>query len=232
MRFLIILLGITAFVTSCSSTRSASRSKSSTASQSTNTSPKFLDDISINGTTPEKTKDKLPVSPQVHAAPKIFFVPTFNIERGEPLQFKYAIKMDVEVERLANADLYEFIESWWATPYRMGGSTKKGVDCSAFTQTLLSVIYSVQVPRTAHEQKEYCLSIEPEQLKEGDLVFFTTRGRSISHVGIYLQDNKFVHAATSSGVMISSLTESYWSKRYAGAGRVIEEKLTGNVSSR
>lgn len=231
MRFLILLLGFSAFITSCSSTRSASRTKSNSPSQSKSGSPKFLDDISINGTNKEKTTESLPVSPKVHTAPKIFFVPTFNIEQGELLQFKYAIKMDVEVERLANAELYEFIERWWATPYRMGGSTQKGVDCSAFTQTLLSVIYNVQVPRTAHEQKQYCMAIEPEQLKEGDLVFFTTKGRSISHVGIYLQDNKFVHAATSSGVMISSLTESYWSKRYAGAGRVIEEKLTDNASA-
>lgn len=186
--------------------------------------------MSIGGTVPDKGADKLPVMPEVRTAPKIVFIPAFNIEYGDVMQFKYAIRMDVEVERLANAELYKFIESWWATPYRMGGSTRKGVDCSAFTQTLLSVIYNVQLPRTAHEQKQYCMSIEPEQLKEGDLVFFNTRGRGISHVGVYLHDNKFVHAATSNGVMISSLNENYWSKRYAGAGRVIEEKITEHIS--
>lgn len=230
MRFLIFLLSISAFITSCSSTRSASKSKGNANNQPAG-NPKFLDNISVGGTPRDKTDDKLPLAPEGHAAPKVFFVPAFNIEYGDPMQFKYAIRMNVEVERLANAELYKFIESWWATPYRMGGSTKKGVDCSAFTQTLLSVIYNVQVPRTAYAQKEYCMSVEPEQLKEGDLVFFNTRGRGISHVGIYLLDNKFVHAATSSGVMISSLNENYWSKKYAGAGRIVEEKITGNTSA-
>ncbi|MBX3252594.1 MAG: C40 family peptidase [Chitinophagaceae bacterium] len=230
MRYLILLLGISAFITSCSSTRSASRSGGNAKNQPAGAKSKFLDNISINGSAAGNNDEKLPAMPEVRSAPKIFFIPAFNIEYGEPLQFKYAIKMNVEVERLANAELYKFIESWWATPYRMGGSTKKGVDCSAFTQTLLSAIYNIQVPRTANEQKQHCIPVDPEQLKEGDLVFFNTKGRGISHVGIYLHDNKFVHAATSSGVMISSLNENYWSKKYAGAGRVVEEKITGNVS--
>ncbi|MBX2920826.1 MAG: C40 family peptidase [Chitinophagaceae bacterium] len=232
MRYLIFLLGISVFVASCSSTRHAARSGGGNAgSQSAGANPRFLDNISINGSAaPSNTNEQLPAIPELRSNPRIFFIPAFNIEYGEPLQFKYAIKMNVEVERLANAELYKFIENWWATPYRMGGSTKKGVDCSAFTQTLLSVIYNIQVPRTASEQKQYCMPVDPEQLKEGDLVFFNTKGRGISHVGIYLHDHKFVHAASSNGVMISSLEENYWSKKYAGAGRVVDEKITSNVS--
>lgn len=230
LRYLILLLGISTFITSCSSTRHAARPGGNARSQSPGTTPKFLDNISINGSAPGNANEQLPAIPELRSTPKIFFIPAFNIEYGEPLQFKYAIKMNVEVERLANAELYKFIESWWATPYRMGGSTKRGVDCSAFTQTLLSAIYNIQVPRTANEQKLYCVPVDPEQLKEGDLVFFNTKGRGISHVGIYLHDHKFVHAATSNGVMISSLNENYWSKKYAGAGRVVEEKITSNVS--
>lgn len=156
--------------------------------------------------------------------------PAFNIEQGGPLQFKYAIKMNVEVERLANRDLYKFIESWWGTPYRMGGSTQKGVDCSAFTQTLMSVIYGLQIPRTAGEQKVFSAVIDEAQLREGDLVFFNTRGRGVSHVGVYLQDNKFVHAASSGGVMISSLNEAYWHKRLISAGRVVDDQTAAAVS--
>jgi lipoprotein Spr len=59
-----------------------------------------------------------------------------------------------------------------------------------------------------------------DSLKEGDLVFFKTRGRSISHVGIYLMNNFFVHASSSQGVIISSLNDEYWSRKYAGAGKV------------
>ncbi|MFT3948083.1 MAG: C40 family peptidase [Agriterribacter sp.] len=166
--------------------------------------------------------------PERRAAPKIVFVAPFNIENGDVMQFKYAIKMDVEVERLANAELYRFIESWWGTPYRMGGSTQKGVDCSSFTQTLMSAIYNLPLPRTAHEQKNYCIPIDINELKEGDMVFFNTsrNANAITHVGIYLQRDMFVHASSSSGVIISSLHEAYWSKRFKGAGRVVDEKIT------
>ena len=156
--------------------------------------------------------------------------PAFNIEQGGPLQFKYAIKMNVEVERLANRDLYKFIESWWGTPYRMGGSTQKGVDCSAFTQTLMSVIYRLQIPRTAREQKAFSAVVDEDELREGDLVFFNTRGRGVSHVGIYLMDNQFVHASSSGGVMISNLNDNYWHKRFINAGRVVDEQTAAAVS--
>lgn len=223
MKYLLFIIGIAITASSCSSLKSTTKSR-----------PENNRPIAVVPNTENKqdaAKEKLPVMPESRKAPKIVFIPAFNIEHGELAQFKYAIKMNVEVERLANSELYNFIENWWGTPYRMGGSTLKGVDCSAFTQTLLSSIYNVKVPRTANEQKLYCSAIQPEDLKEGDLVFFITRGRGISHVGIYLQDNKFVHASTSSGVMISSLNENYWSKKYAGAGRVIEEKIGSPVSA-
>ena len=167
--------------------------------------------------------------PERRSAPKIVFLTPFNIEKGNLVQFKYAIKMSIEVEKLINADLYTFIDNWWGTPYRMGGSTLKGVDCSAFTQTLMSAIYNLSVPRTAVAQKSYCIPIDFNELKEGDMVFFNTSRKAnvITHVGIYLQDDQFVHASSSSGVMISSLHEAYWSKRFKGAGRVIDEKIMG-----
>src|SRR5205085_10927280 len=93
------------------------------------------------------------------------------------------------------------------------------IDCSAFTQTLLHNVYGVEVSRTAHEQYSSSTHINAGDLSEGDLVFFKS-GKTISHVGLYLGNNKFVHASTSFGVMISDLNESYWSKKYAGAGRV------------
>jgi lipoprotein Spr len=126
--------------------------------------------------------------------------------------------MDVEVEALDNESLYRYIGEWWGTPYRMGGDSRKGIDCSAFVQGLMSTVYGVSVPRVAREQKEQCERIQPENLQEGDLVFFNTRG-GVSHVGIYLHNNHFVHASTSGGVTVSSLEESYWKQRFLGAGR-------------
>jgi cell wall-associated NlpC family hydrolase len=136
------------------------------------------------------------------------------------LQFKYAILLDVPVEEVNDEKLLSFIDSWYGTPYRYGGFSKDGVDCSAFTQVMMSNIYQVPVPRISAEQFNQSKRISRKELKEGDLVFFKTSGRTISHVGIYLRNNKFVHASTSGGVMISDLGEDYYSRRFAGSGRV------------
>ncbi len=144
---------------------------------------------------------------------------TGTIETSTWLQFKYALLTDVPVEALGNASLLNYMEEWYGTPYRYGGATKKGIDCSAFSAGLLAAVFNIVLPRTAREQFETTDRIEKYELHEGDLVFFNTRG-GISHVGVYLLNNKFVHASLSSGVMISDLGEDYFVKRYIGAGRV------------
>ncbi len=146
--------------------------------------------------------------------------PSGDIERADWLQLKYAIVLDATVEKLHNINLLKAIDEWWGTSYCMGGSTKNCIDCSAFTQLIIQSIYSINLPRTAQEQYNYSKHIGMEDLNEGDLVFFNTSGREISHVGIYLLNNKFVHAATSGGVMVSDLNDNYWKARYKGAGRV------------
>ncbi|MBS1749565.1 MAG: C40 family peptidase [Bacteroidetes bacterium] len=225
MRYFIILFGIAAVLSSCSSLKSVTRS-----GKSTHAGMKSDTERDATSVTSNQNHESLPLMPEKRNAPKIIFLTPFNIEKGDPLQFKYAIKMNVEVERLVNIDLYHFIDNWWGTPYRMGGSTQKGVDCSAFTQTLISDIFGQQIPRTAQEQKDFCSTVDLNNLKEGDLIFFKTKkGRDITHVGIYLMDERFVHASSSNGVMISSLSEPYWSRHFAGAGRVVDEQITTAV---
>jgi lipoprotein Spr len=143
-----------------------------------------------------------------------------DIERANWLQLKYAIMLDATVEMLHNINLLKIIDEWWGTSYCLGGSTKNCIDCSALTQIIIQGIYSINLPRTAQEQYSYSKQIGMEDLDEGDLVFFNTAGRDVSHVGIYLTNNKFVHAATTGGVMVSDLNDSYWKARYKGAGRV------------
>ena len=142
-----------------------------------------------------------------------------SIEYISPTYFRYAILLDIEVEQLSNKKLVEYIHQWWAVPYRIGGSTMSGIDCSNFVRGLTNYAYGLHLPRTSREQAAYCREIEREELKEGDLVFFNT-GRGISHVGLYMANNKFVHASTSMGVVISSLDEPYWKRRYVKSGRL------------
>lgn len=142
-----------------------------------------------------------------------------GIEYISPSFFRYAIILDVEVEKMTNKKLVEYIHQWWSVPYRIGGSTMSGIDCSNFVKGLTNYAYGLELPRTSREQAAYCREINKEELKEGDLVFFNT-GRGISHVGLYMANNKFVHASTSMGVVISSLDEPYWKRRYVKSGRL------------
>ncbi len=145
---------------------------------------------------------------------------SIDIEKATNLQFKYALLLDTYVENLSNIKLIMEIDEWWGTSYCMGGNTKNCIDCSAFTGTIMRNNFNVNLPRTAAEQFNQSKRIEKENLKEGDLVFFKTKRDYINHVGIFLINDKFVHASTSQGVTISDLKESYWSERFAGFGRV------------
>jgi cell wall-associated NlpC family hydrolase len=134
---------------------------------------------------------------------------------------KYSNVMQVSPNSISNVVLYQFIDEWYGTRYCMGGSTKKGIDCSALVQKLYSAVYNMDVMRTSIMQfrnSEYIAS--KENLKEGDLVFFRIHGGPVSHVGVYLANNYFVHASSSKGVMISNLSENYWVKYFVGGGRL------------
>lgn len=108
---------------------------------------------------------------------------------------------------------------WRGTPYRLGGTTKRGVDCSAFVQITMRDYLRQTVPRSTDTQIRTGKRIRTNQLAPGDLVFFRT-GRRTLHVGIYMNEGRFLHASTSSGVMISRLNEPYWSRRFLQARRV------------
>jgi len=141
------------------------------------------------------------------------------IESYTTLQFKYAQLLDVEVESITNHALFATINKWWGTRYRYGGATEKGIDCSAYTGTLVHEVFGLVLARTARDQYANCIKLEKEQLLQGDLVFFNTRG-GISHVGLYLGNGYFTHASTSIGVTISNLSETYWNKKFVSGGRL------------
>ncbi|GAA4324860.1 C40 family peptidase [Flaviaesturariibacter amylovorans] len=150
--------------------------------------------------------------------PAIPPVRTVDIEAAGTLHLKYALLLNTEVETVPALNLLVLMDDWWGTRYRLGGNDRSGIDCSGFTCLLFNSLYGKQLPRTAREQFQYLPAVDPNELKEGDLVFFANGG-TVSHVGFYLQNNKFVHASTSEGVTISDLNDRYWQARFAGAGR-------------
>jgi lipoprotein Spr len=200
--------------------QSPALSSSSSSKQNT----PFLEDIVVTTnpdakTAPQKEEDLPPIEDDYRSA--IQFNTGMSVGDATMEQFRYSILLNTEVEYLSNKELYRLIHAWWGTPYKIGGMTQRGVDCSAFVQTVMAGSYELALPRTAKEQKQVAATVERSDLREGDLVFFNTRG-GVSHVGIYLHNNKFVHASTSGGVTISDLSEAYWAKRYLGAGRVTQ----------
>ncbi|MFK3660404.1 MULTISPECIES: bifunctional murein DD-endopeptidase/murein LD-carboxypeptidase [Enterobacterales] len=116
--------------------------------------------------------------------------------------------------------LMEQYASWKGVRYRLGGDTKRGIDCSAFVQRTFREQFGMDLPRSTYEQQEMGKSISRSKLRTGDLVLFRA-GSTGRHVGIYIGNDQFVHASTSSGVTISSMNEPYWNKRYNEARRVL-----------
>lgn len=151
--------------------------------------------------------------------------PIFSIENCTAIQFKFSQILETDVESITNLTLFSFIEDWWGTRYRYGGTTKRGIDCSAFTGLLLKEVFGKLVPRTAREQYADCEKLGREELQEGDLVFFNTTG-GVSHVGVYLTDGFFAHSCSSKGVSINNLEEAYYKKRFIKGGRPTDIEIS------
>ncbi len=105
--------------------------------------------------------------------------------------------------------LYHQYLDWKDTPYKVGGLDKRGVDCSGFVHLSFRHLFDRSLPRTTLELRKVGNKVSADSLKSGDLLFFKT-GWFTHHVGIYLENRKFIHASTSRGVMISNLNEEYW----------------------
>lgn len=133
---------------------------------------------------------------------------------------KPPVKTDGGKTGITNTSLKKEVDQWLGVPYKYGGSSKQGVDCSGFCGNVFKNVYNINLGRSAQDIFDQSKPVSRSALKEGDLVFFKINSSRVSHVGIYLADNKFVHASTSRGVMISDLGEAYWTKYYFASGRV------------
>ena len=140
-----------------------------------------------------------------------FFLLSFNLKAQIP-------------DSLLNEEtksLYKFINEWWRTPYRYGGSSKRGIDCSAFTQSLYKKVYDVNIPRVAAQQYKVGKTIQRTEAETGDLVFFRSAGPSGWHVGVYLIDDWFLHSGSNNGVYVNHLDEEKYKNKIRGFKRIM-----------
>ena len=134
---------------------------------------------------------------------------------------EYSIKLGYELEGYEDMDFIKMIASWIGVPYKFGGCSRQGIDCSCFVNTFYSEFYGITLRRRAEDMQLDIHAVNIDELQQGDIIFYKIKGQKISHVGIYISKKRFVHASTSKGVMINSLDEAYYAKYYAGAGRVL-----------
>lgn len=113
-------------------------------------------------------------------------------------------------------------KSWLGTPYKYGGHSKEGTDCSGFVMKVYLAVYNKKLPRSSKDQHAFCKKISKDKMKVGDLVFFATGNDKnvVSHVGIYIGNDEFIHASSNKGVVVSSLSQSYYVRTFVSAGRV------------
>jgi probable lipoprotein NlpC len=138
---------------------------------------------------------------------------------------KYPVKPEVKAAKAADAmaslkskDLYRFITDWTGVKYRLGGMDKSGIDCSGFALLLEKNIYGLTLPRRSKDQAEAIRKKNLNNLEEGDLVFFSFGGNEVDHVGVYLNNNFFVHASTTRGVVVDDLNLPVYQKAIVKTG--------------
>ncbi|MBC7947073.1 MAG: C40 family peptidase [Chitinophagaceae bacterium] len=180
---------------------------------------KFLDEITANPHLSEAIPDVEAEKKPATVTSSRVLGPSGSSSNVSALQLKYAQLLGTDPTTIEATDLLKSVDHWYGTRYKMGGTSKSGIDCSAFVQAVYMAAFSLMVPRTAYEQFRVTNRISAVEMKEGDLVFFNTTG-GVSHVGIYLRNNKFIHASSSRGVTVSDLFDPYYLKRFLGVGRL------------
>ncbi|MGB4773895.1 MAG: NlpC/P60 family protein [Daejeonella sp.] len=149
--------------------------------------------------------------------------PVAKTEDPDNLATEYFTQiMGVALSATSNLKLYQFVYDWIGTPYRFGGTSRKGIDCSAFSKEIYAKVFNTVIKRNSRDIFAMSMPINREDLQEGDLVFFKIKSRSITHMGIYLGNNRFAHASSSRGVVLSNLNENYYKRYFYKGGRLAE----------
>ncbi len=134
-----------------------------------------------------------------------------------------AIRSDVKYSTNDYLRLGMILRKYLGKPYKGSSKYLPGLDCSKFTSSVFREFDRIELPRTVADQLKSGTQVVRTRLKFGDLVFFRTERNRVSHVGIFVGNNSFIHASSSRGVIITSLNEPYWAKRFADARRILEQ---------
>ena len=132
----------------------------------------------------------------------------------------YAQTLGVELAHTENKSLLQTITNWLGTPYSYGANSRRGTDCSGFVSQVFKKVYGITLKRSSRSMFSTVRRVARPNMQAGDLVFFRHGKGVIYHVGIYLKDGKFAHAACNGGVMVSSLHQAYYQHNFYAAGRV------------
>jgi lipoprotein Spr len=135
--------------------------------------------------------------------------------------FIYSNLLGYNISYISNPRLYSSISDWLNVPYKYSGKSKSGIDCSGFVCEMYKDCYNIQLAGSSRDMFKSVDPLRRSDLREGDLVFFKINKSRISHVGIYLGQNKFAHASTKKGVIISDLDDPYYQASFYKGGRVI-----------
>lgn len=130
---------------------------------------------------------------------------------------------EVELSTRSRA-VVEAANKWLGTPYKYGGDSRRGVDCSALVMNVYKEALGMKIPRTSRSQREFVTDVPRRSLQPGDLVFFSSgkNRNGVSHVGLFIGGDRFIHASSSRGVVVSKLSEKYFVAHYHSSGRVVD----------
>jgi len=179
------------------------------------TSCKSKKPVAVNHPPKQKTETiEKPATKAVEAEPK-------KENKEEEIELKKpSEELKLETKNISDKTLVNFISDWYGVTYRYGGSDKHGIDCSHFAAKLYADVYNKKISGAANTIEPLTTTVKSEDMQEGDLVFFKIQQSKVSHVGVYIGNNKFVHASTKRGVIISDLNEPYYKKYFYKAGKL------------
>ena len=139
------------------------------------------------------------------------------LERKEWLEIE--LKLGVQITDRSDLPYYREVLNWLGVPYKFGGSSFQGTDCSGLVMVVYERVFGKKLPRQSAKQADFANRIQENKLVPGDLYFFDINGKGVSHIGMHLGGDKFIHASTQKGVIVSDLEEAYYKRTFVGYGR-------------